>query len=538
MNPEFNEWLFPNLVPAPASARFDWRCWARRLLVCNPFFLCSAALLLFGVNRISIDPNFLSDEKSNLLFNYFALQIYEALVVVTAIVLARRKIWYDSALLVVVENGLVLVPFMLISQGTLVDPALGVKLAVGAFVLAAVRAFVIRRGYPQFNLPLRALALGAALLLFNAILPAVFPSMVEKDVDDWMTPNLVLWYVALPLFVAAANLLPRPARYGGLNPERHWLPLFNYALWVVGTGAHIWCLGYISKQPFHLHYIGPAAVVAAWTLWHRIGDCVVCPGPRREIILLSLTFLAPLISFGEPALFELLVVVNFVAYAVLMPRRSGTPRTLLRELAFASLGMLLLNVPEEIGRVLLPAFARSHPAMLALATMICISSLRRLHLPFGLAGSVAAMVLILLLRPTASVHLFIETSVVFLLAHSLAWRKDTVPASFLRALAGSIWIIDAGLWVHQSGWRTGAGITGIAIAFLTACVLLWRFKHRRQWIVGLSATAVTLAVPSDWLIRQDSPGLLALTASLAVFAIGFVAAWTRHRWERANGCVP
>ncbi|HWN93980.1 MAG TPA: hypothetical protein VNT99_03015 [Methylomirabilota bacterium] len=36
-----------------------------------------------------------------------------------------------------------------------------------------------------------------------------------------------------------------------------WLPLFSHELWVIGTGAHIWCLGYISKQEFHLHYLGP-----------------------------------------------------------------------------------------------------------------------------------------------------------------------------------------------------------------------------------------------------------------------------------------
>jgi hypothetical protein len=39
---------------SPSVATFDWRHWARRLLVCNPFFLCSAALLLFGVNRLSL----------------------------------------------------------------------------------------------------------------------------------------------------------------------------------------------------------------------------------------------------------------------------------------------------------------------------------------------------------------------------------------------------------------------------------------------------------------------------------------------------
>ena len=67
------------------------------------------------MNRLSVDPTFLGNETDNLLFNFFALQFYELLLVGTGLLLARRQVWYDSALLVVLENGLVLVPFMLIS---------------------------------------------------------------------------------------------------------------------------------------------------------------------------------------------------------------------------------------------------------------------------------------------------------------------------------------------------------------------------------------------------------------------------------------
>src|SRR4051812_9534552 len=165
MDIESNEDFQPSASPVIAAPPIDWRALARRFLVCNPFFLCSAALLLFGVNRLSIDPNFLKEDESNLFFNYTALQLYGFLVISTAIILARRKIWYDSALLVVMENGLALVPFMLISQGALLNNSLGVGLALGAVVLAAMRALAIRRWYPQFNLPPRALALGGVLFL-------------------------------------------------------------------------------------------------------------------------------------------------------------------------------------------------------------------------------------------------------------------------------------------------------------------------------------------------------------------------------------
>ena len=123
----FKDEEFVPPLPKPEPA-FDGRALLRRLLVCNPFFLCSAALLLFGLNRLSLDPAFLSGEEAKLIFNFSALQFYQVLVVGTALVLMRRCIWYDSALLVVVDSGLLLVPFILISQGIMIDRELGMTL--------------------------------------------------------------------------------------------------------------------------------------------------------------------------------------------------------------------------------------------------------------------------------------------------------------------------------------------------------------------------------------------------------------------------
>lgn len=50
---------------------------ASRLLVCNPFCPASTALLLFGINRPSVDPHFLgNEEEAKPLFDLSALQIY------------------------------------------------------------------------------------------------------------------------------------------------------------------------------------------------------------------------------------------------------------------------------------------------------------------------------------------------------------------------------------------------------------------------------------------------------------------------------
>src|SRR6187549_3544167 len=73
--------------------------WMKHLLARNPFYIISAALLLYSMRRLSFDSRILPSELSQLLFNLSSFQIYELLLAVTAIFLARRAIWYDSGLL-------------------------------------------------------------------------------------------------------------------------------------------------------------------------------------------------------------------------------------------------------------------------------------------------------------------------------------------------------------------------------------------------------------------------------------------------------
>src|SRR5882724_1830624 len=120
----------PLALPKPKP--LSW--WLRKLFACNPFYLVSAALLLFGCYRVSIDAPLFDVESARLVFNFTSVQFYEILLVLTAIFLARRSIWYDSTLLVGLENLLVFVPFILISQAALIDSqrALAMSLIGGA----------------------------------------------------------------------------------------------------------------------------------------------------------------------------------------------------------------------------------------------------------------------------------------------------------------------------------------------------------------------------------------------------------------------
>ena len=260
--------------------------WLRRLLVCNPFFLGSAALLLFGLNRLSVDPGFLEREEAKLLFNFSALEAYEILVVATAIVLSRRALWYDSALLVVMDQGLALAPFLLVTQGVMIDPVMGTVLLSCAALMAMARIWAVRLGFPRFQLPGRLLTLGGGILAVNLFLPLRLQAVIRAGtVTDWEPDNDRFWLAVLPALVLSILALPRPSRHGGIAPERPWLPLLIGGLWIAATGIHGWSCAYIGKQTMTPAFLAPVVTAVAWVdVWttsspSRPGKCDSPLGP-------------------------------------------------------------------------------------------------------------------------------------------------------------------------------------------------------------------------------------------------------------------
>src|SRR6266536_2098838 len=131
--------------------------WLKRFLACNPFYLVSAALLLYGFYRISVDPGFVGQEIARLIFSFTSLQFYEVLLVITAVFLARRRIWYDSTLLVGLENLFLLVPFILISQAALIDKRMLGAMWLAGGLLAVARCDGLKRSIAELNFPGRLL---------------------------------------------------------------------------------------------------------------------------------------------------------------------------------------------------------------------------------------------------------------------------------------------------------------------------------------------------------------------------------------------
>lgn len=527
----------PEEAPAPPN---DWRYWMRRLLVCNPFFLCSAALLLYAVNRLSSVDSLFAGEIQNLLFNFSALQFYETLVVIAGLILARRRIWYDSSLLVVVEQGLVLVPFLLITQATVQGQELregmnlALPLALAGVAATAGRMLAIRRGFPEFNLPSRALLLGAVILAGNVVLPLIFRVRMERDLLDWQEENELLWYVILPAIVLAANLLPKPQRYGGSNPQRHWLPIFIYALWLTGSAVHVWSIAHICSLPLSPHHLAPLACALVWTLWHRLHDFLPNPPLHLRRAILALALLAPLLAFTNSYVFTALAICTHVGFVALWLRSTNTwpLRSAVGHLAIAALSMAFAGIPIEWARAVIPLIGR--PGCIAIASSIFTLLLTaRSRFPVaGVAATAAAALAMTMFTgayPSIHLHTIVQTSAVFLMLHSIRWvSKEPIAENLLRIIAAGIWLLDAALW---TGNLRGDSFLFSTIAASVVFTVWWFCRDRASRILVITAFIVACCAPAHWLSRNASAGALALLGSLALFAAGMIVAWTRHRWE-------
>ncbi len=514
-------------VPAPLPTAPDWRWWLRRLLVCNPFFLVSAALLLFGINRLSLDPAFLGGEEPKLLFNFGTLQVYGGLLALTATLLARRQIWYDSSLLVVMEHGLVLVPFILIGQAALIGQGLAAALITAGAVAVALRAWVIRRWFPSFNLPNRALLLGAGILVLNVVVPLWFRSVVDhQSVHDWVGPNRWLWLLALPGVAATANLLPRPGRFDGLDSERPWLPLLIHGCWFAGTGVHAASVGYLGTgSSLTLPLATPALVAVAWTVLNRLGDFLPQPSLFARRLAMGAIAVVPVLTWREPALLLGIGSFNFVGFSLLAFRGRAELKRHAAVLAAVSAGLALLGLPPDWITSLQPDWTRIEFALALLGLFALVASGFSRHPGVGLAAGVIVLIGWQQWVGDSGGLDGWQLGLATVLAHSLRWPSALSGAAGLRWTAAGLWLLAAYADATVGNWNS----EGQALGLLALAALSWRLARNSAAKVVALAGAIGLAVvPVRWLGGHLSAGTLALLASFVLFGIGAWFAWNRR----------
>ena len=514
--------------------------WGRWLLAGNPCYLISAALLLFGINRLAVDPEFLKDmEAVKLAFNFSALQVYELLLVGVAVLLARRRVWYDSTLLVVLENLLILVPFILITQAVVISEEFAAVLCGAAALLALSRFSALKRWIGELNLPPHLLVIGAFMLAANLVTPLAFRGIIENGTDEWQGPALVGWLCLLPLFLAMGNLLPQPRERGDIAPRRSWLPLLILGLWVTGSAAHLYCVGYVSDLAFHPWMLAPLTLVLAWTAWHRLPDLRPQPvagrWPLRQALLV-LSALTPLLAASAPTstLFFALTILNTALFgwvSIADPRNK-----LAGQLALASSVALLAGLPIEWGLWLTPGFTRVRAIELCLGGYVVLQALRSRHPAWGLGGALAAALAPVAFLTSFNGSLALHLGLSFLVLHSLRWdERISKGVVGLRIGTAVSWMTHAFVWTRVDGGAAVSVISSAAVLILFFYGLLGVVTG--QWgarVVPAGAALSFLAAPANLffdLMRTSPAGLLAVLGSFALFGLGTVAALTKHRWH-------
>ncbi len=538
------------IIPVPPERRpnrpISW--WIKKFFACNPFYLVSAALLLYGVYLVSFDTNFLGKEVAQLAFNFSSLQLYEILLVGTAIFLARRHIWYDSVLLVCLENLLVLVPFILISQAALLSHR-----AVLAVCLVGAAAVLLRFGslkhfFADLNLPRRALICGLVLLLVNVVLPLAFRHLHEAKIGTKPTEgaayalNRYSWLVLLPALFALVNVLPKARPTGDLLPQRRWLPLGVLAFWLAGTATHVYSLSYVYNFDWEFLFALPVLWVVAWTAFFRRGDFVTTMAQWPAKVLLGPPLLVALMALTQTdrAVFRALTVLNLVAYLVLFLRDRRNLTAL--HLLLASGATLAATLAKSVGfaPVAVKSMGSEEWLLLFGVAYGLYFFARSRHPNAGVFGSLVLAATVFGMVPNEEIGFAVsaQCGLVFLLLHGLRWQDaEHAGAGAARILGCVIWFGHSLAMAHWHWPRANETILAAGGVLLGAGVAVKLFRGSwRPAVVPVAAVLVLLTPPGDFAaskLQATPAGFLAVAGSFALFAVGTALALTKPRWNHS-----
>jgi len=329
--------------------------------------------------------------------------------------------------------------------------------------------------------------------------------------------------------------------YGSLRDWGRRLLAGNFylGLWVTGSAAHLYCVGYVSDQAFHPWMLAPLTLVLAWTAWRRLPDLRPQPVPSRSSLrqaLLVLTALTPLLAASAPTsgLFFALTILNTALFGWVS---LADPRNKLAgQLALASGMALLAGLPISWGSWLAPGFTRVRAIELCLGVYVVLQSLRSRHPAWGLCGAMAAALAPAVLIAGFNGSLALHLGLSFLVLHSLRWdERISKGVVGLRIGTAVSWTTHAFVWTRVDERTVVLVVSSAAVLILFFYGLLGVVTG--QWgarVVPAGAALSFLAAPANSffdLMRASPLGLVAVLGSFALFGLGTLAALTKHRWH-------
>lgn len=520
---------------------FSWLKW---ILAQNPFYIASAILLLYSMFRLSTDPKFFLQEISQLFFNLGSFQVYELMLAATAIVLARRKIYYDFSLLVCIETLFAFVPFILISHALLIyefGTAAGLCFGVSALIL--LRFATLRKYFAEMNFGPRLLALGGVLLLVNMMLPLVTRSihMHSTAYNRDIRLNILSdssWLICMPLLTGLAMLLPQPRKLGSSLLQRRTFPLTAFGLWLVVTGAHLFCVDYIHQMRWSISLVVPTLWVASWMFFNRRQDVFETPNTKIEHILLlpaiTITFIAA--GASNWTMFSGLNLINALVFTCLLFKRRDPFRF---QLLLFSVACVVAGLPDYLlGHLEL---RRSGCVGLALTAYVLFQTILSRSAQVGFLGAIVSGVACAVFFRDSDDYANIagQLAGAFLLIHSLRWDGKNAESKALRAIGAFAWALHSLYWAFTSTiadtttlWTTGCFGLAVIVVYFAVRVIFGSWGTR---MVPYTALLVLVSDPIHRLLfaAKDTPvGLLILTASFVLFGLGTALALTRQRWHK------
>lgn len=528
---------------APAPAPKPLAYWLKKLLVCNPFYLASAALLLYGVYRISLDATFFTTETRQLVFNFSALQVYELLLAATATLLITRRVWYDASLLVVLENLLWIVPFILVSQAAFIEQRPAAYLCLLAVVLAAGRVTWLRTRAHDIVPARRVWLCGLPILVVNAAWPIIYRHFQETKIGINIAAgaayefNEVNWFWLLPTLAALLLCLPRPELQPPTTQMRRWFPLLLFAFWLLGTGVHLYALGYVYDFKLRREQLAPVFWVLAWLVPLRLPDffASLSRTPAGAAFFLPLLATFPAAFVTDSRVFFILSLLNLFAYGFRLLLQPDNRLAL--QLGLVSFAAMVASLPSDFSAGLTRPVTQTNLIGLAALVYVIVGAALSRNPKIALLGALAAIIVGGVARQAHVDCLYwaMQAGFIYLLLHSLRWQDALHQgAAGVRVFVAICWILHSFVWVRNGATLTESlALAGLILAICTLRGLIW--KIWRPLTLPIAAGLVALGHPTHLVMlkTQDAPtGVLYVVGSFVLFGIGTLAALTKHRWHK------
>lgn len=512
----------------------------------NPFYIFSAGLLLYAIYRLSIDPRMFATELGQLLFNFGSFQVYELLLVVTAIFLVRKEIWYDSGLLVGLETLFLFVPFILISQALLIENDVAAIFCFAATALAVCRFAGVKKYFAKINLPPRLLLLGGVLLLVNLGLPLLVRTLhQDTHIAKWELRGGMFsgsaWFLVMPALFALANLLPRPKEQGTLLMEKGAFPLLVFGLWTVVTGAHLYSVGYVYGLTWDISLLVPILWVVAWTVRNRIHDFDALDDESkadlRDLLMIPAAGVPLIAAFtGDWFVFYAMAGLNVAVYTLLTLRERSR---IAFHLLLVSGAMTCAGLPTVIFDSFRLDVSRGELIGFSFAAYFVVRAILSRSPMLGLLGALVSGICTSVLFENAKYMFDVgaQVGMIFALIHSLRWvDADHKGATGTRGTFATVWVLHSLLWLSRDGQTAvfaTASFALVAIAVYFAVRMIFGFWGPR--LVPYAAMLVLICKPVLMLqsFVKDAPtGILALIASFVLFGVGTAVALTKNYWNK------